>query len=101
MTTRRIVVELHDGADAPRRVEVHGREAWALSELLTAGQNGATPIDRPGPRWSSYVHKLRRRGFAIETLRESHGGPFPGSHARYLLRSKIQILEIEDEKVAA
>jgi hypothetical protein len=69
-----------------------GRNAWALLELQRVGDAGCTPITHPGPRWSGYVHKLRKRGLRIETVTERHGGPFPGHHARYVLRSKIQIL---------
>ncbi len=72
--------------------EVIGRDAWALLNLLRAGERGCTPIDTPGPRWSHYVFKLRRAGFIIETIDESHGGPFAGSHARYILRSRVTIL---------
>jgi hypothetical protein len=49
----------------------------------------------PGPRWSSYVHKLRKAGIIVETIREMHGGPFAGPHARYVLRSQVTILETE------
>lgn len=71
---------------------VSGRDAWALSELVRAGVRGCTPIDNPGPRWSGYVHNLRKLGLAIETIYESHGGPFAGTHARYVLRSDIDIV---------
>jgi Winged helix domain len=69
-----------------------GREAWALLALVEAGERGCTPIDTPAPRWSAYVHDLRKLGFAIETIRERHGGPFAGEHARYVLRSPVVIL---------
>ena len=72
---------------------VLGRAAWALLNLLRAGESGCTPIDHPGPRWSDYVFKLRRYGFNVETVDESHSGPFAGSHARYVLRSNVTILE--------
>jgi hypothetical protein len=72
--------------------EVIGRDAWALQNLLRAGERGCTPIDTPGPRWSHYVFKLRRAGFIIETVDENHGGPFAGTHARYVLRSRVTIL---------
>jgi hypothetical protein len=68
-------------------VTVRGCDAWALLELKAANDNGCTPIDHPGPRWSGYVHKLRKAGIVIETIREAHGGPFSGQHARYVLRS--------------
>lgn len=73
--------------------EATGRDAWALGALEAAGERGVTPITTPGPRWSGYVFNLRRMGVAIETVHESHGGPFAGSHARYVLRSLISIAE--------
>lgn len=72
--------------------EVVGRDAWALLNLIEAGARGCTPITTPGPRWSHYVYKLRRAGFIIETIHEDHGGPFAGTHARYVLRSQVTIL---------
>lgn len=74
-------------------VKVIGRDAWALQQLLAAGQRGCTPIDQPAPRWSHYIFKLRGMGFIIETIHEPHTGPFPGTHARYVLRSKVSILQ--------
>ena len=79
--------------------ELAGREEWALSHLLAAGSHGCTPIDTPGPRWSDYVFKLRRRGIDIATITESHDGDFPGHHARYILRSKVN--QLSDLQVAA
>jgi hypothetical protein len=73
---------------------IHGRDAWALSELISARNSGVTPIDRPAPRWSQYIHKLRRAGFNIETIDEKHGGAFSGTHGRYVLRSAVRIIEI-------
>lgn len=70
-----------------------GRNAWALIELERAGKRGVTPIDTPGPRWSGYVHNLRRMGLTIETIYESHAGHFPGTHARYVLHSPVSILD--------
>lgn len=71
-------------------VTVRGREKWALQALMAAGPLGCTPIDNPAPRWSAYVHDLRARGVAIETLTEAHAGPFAGNHARYVLRSAVE-----------
>ncbi len=70
-----------------------GRVAWALRKLIDAGASGCTPIDHPGPRWSHYVWVLRRDGIGVETITERHGGPFPGTHARYVLRSPISIID--------
>ncbi|PYE98933.1 hypothetical protein C8J35_103534 [Rhizobium sp. PP-F2F-G38] len=71
---------------------VIGRDAWALRNLVNAGTAGCTPIDHPGPRWSHYVFKLRGFGFIIETVHEEHGGQFAGTHARYVLRSAVEIV---------
>lgn len=74
-------------------LDLVGRDAWALMQLLLAGERGCTPIDNPAPRWSAYVFKLRRHGIAIETVNERHGGAFAGNHARYVLRTPVRVLE--------
>lgn len=71
--------------------EAKGRDAWALLQLATAGNRGVTPIQNPAPRWSAYVHNLRKMGMPIETIHEAHGGAFAGTHARYVLRADINI----------
>jgi hypothetical protein len=88
-----LTIRVRIGDDAGSAITVHGRGAWALMALMEAGERGCTPIDHPGPRWSSYVHDLRRLGFVIETVRERHGGEFPGDHARYVLRSPVFLLD--------
>lgn len=79
--------------DFPLPMTFIGRDAWALDNLIRAGERGCTPISSPGPRWSHYVFKLRRAGVNVETVDEDHGGPFSGSHARYVLRSSIRIVK--------
>lgn len=91
------ILRLLDG----RVFEFSGRDAWALGCLVSAGDAGCTPIDHPGPRWSAYVHKLRRAGLDIQTIDERHGGPFAGHHARYVLRTGVRVLEIVRCGVAA
>lgn len=68
----------------------HGREAWALNELIQAGKSGLTTLTRPAPRWSHYILCLRRSGLTIETKTERHGGPYSGNHGRYILRTKVR-----------
>jgi hypothetical protein len=75
-----------------------GRDAWALQQLIFAGPRGCTPIDVPGPRWSAYVFNLRRDGLEIETMWEEHNGPYPGRHARYVLRTPCVILEADSDE---
>lgn len=81
------VVHLDDAADW--RISLVGREAWALLQLVEAGPTGCTPIENPAPRWSHYTWLLRGHGFAVDTIHEDHGGPFSGTHARYVLRNNV------------
>lgn len=82
-------------------ITVVGRECWALRQLMSAGDAGCTPIDQPGPRWSHYVWKLRGYGLIIETEQEKHDGAYPGYHARYFLRSDIEVIEASDDANAS
>ena len=79
----------------------NGRLAWALHALIVAGETGCTPLDHPGPRWSGYVHRLRRAGLTIETCDERHARPYAGRHARYVLRSAVEIVGAGDIEKAA
>lgn len=74
----------------PRLLRVKGRTAWALARLIAAGRKGCTPITEPAPRWSAYIHNLRKMGVSIDTIHEPHDGPFPGIHARYVLRADLR-----------
>ncbi|KQM34603.1 hypothetical protein ASF03_21380 [Rhizobium sp. Leaf68] len=77
--------------------KVVGRFGWMLKALVEAAERGVTPIDHPAPRISAYVHKLRKNyGLLIETIDEKHGGPYPGSHARYVLRTEVEILPADE-----
>jgi hypothetical protein len=94
--TRPVLFSVVDAHCAARILEMKGRDAWALTELVRAGDLGCTPIDTPGPRWSGYVHKLRHRyGLDILTVTEPHGGPYKGTHARYILRSVVCLLSTD------
>jgi len=79
-----------DGGDA-FQLSLRGRLQWALDRLRDAGAKGCTPITEPnGPRWAAYIHDLRGLGVEIETHHEAHGGDYPGTHARYVLRSTVR-----------
>ena len=78
---------------------VHGRDAWALMQLIAAGPKGCTAIDNPGPRWSGYVFNLKRdHGLSIVTIHEAHRGNFPGTHGRYVLLSNVEIISRSDSQ---
>lgn len=80
-----------------RFANLTGREAWALLELIKAGERGCTPLNNPAPRWSGYIFDLRHdHGINIETVTEAHGGQFKGTHARYVLRDAVEIVEVQD-----
>src|SRR5207248_2191777 len=89
---KRLIVSARILPDGPT-VKAVGRDGWALLSLIGAGASGCTPIEHVGPRWSHYVWKLKRLGLSIETITESHSGLFPGHHARYVLRTPVEILE--------
>jgi hypothetical protein len=75
----------------------HSRIREALEGLIDAGTTGCTALERPAPRLASYVHRLRKLGVAIVTIREPHGGPFPGTHARYVLCSSVTVVRVRKE----
>jgi hypothetical protein len=74
----------------------HGRAAWALANLIGASDQGCTPINHPGPRWSHYTWLLRRAGIMVETITEGHGGAYAGHHARYVLRSAVEVVAVQE-----
>ncbi|TIP24118.1 MAG: hypothetical protein E5X67_30540 [Mesorhizobium sp.] len=83
-------------------ITIYGREAWCLRRLIEAGEKGCTPIEQPAPRWSAYVHDLKHKfGIVIDTVHEAHAGPYAGSHARYVLRSLVVIIEDSESARAA
>lgn len=81
---------VQNGSKPKFLVSLKGRVQWALERLITAGARGCTPITKPAPRWSAYVHELRALGVNVETLHEPHAGEFPGTHRLYLLRSTVR-----------
>ena len=89
-----------DGDSSSKTIILSGRNRWALERLMAAGARGCTPIDEPAPRWSGYILNLRQIGVAIETIHERHGGPFAGTHARYVLRSQVRRADAEQEAAA-
>jgi hypothetical protein len=94
---RRIAFNVTEGEDV-RTITPAGRDAWALGELILAGETGCTPITTPGPRWSGYVFKLKRLyGLNVQTVTEMHGGEFSGKHARYVLGSRVAFADPSDE----
>ncbi len=87
-------VEILDSPEVSSIVVLKGRDAWALLKLHLAGAEGCTPLTDVAPRWSGYVFNLRKAGFVVETVNESHGGLFAGRHARYVLRSRARLLGV-------
>ena len=81
------------GGDDPAPRKVEGRQAWALGELLVRRDRGVSSLEHVGPRLAHYVMKLRSAGLAIEIVHEDHGGTFKGWHARYVLRSPVEVVE--------
>ena len=72
-------------SEQPRTLELTGRLGWTMAQLVKAGPHGIRTTDSPALRLSAYVHSLRELNIPIETVMESHDGPYPGQHARYVL----------------
>lgn len=87
---RGAVFEIEPPGRAPFLIRLAGRERWTLEMLAKAGARGVAPIERPAPRWSAYVRQLRLAGVPIDTVREKHGGDFPGRHGRYFLCAVVR-----------
>jgi hypothetical protein len=92
MSVTALKVQIGSSDDAPIKT-FRGRDAWALNELLQAGDRGITTFQNPAPRLSHYLHKIRRQGVVIDTIFEAHAGAYKGRHGRYVLRSTILVLE--------
>lgn len=93
---RKRLVVAYERADGTMGKAI-GRYGDTLRALVVAGEKGVTPLERPAPRWSHYIHILRREhSLAIETVTECHGGEFPGMHGRYVLREKIKLVNSND-----
>lgn len=97
--SRKLIVTFRILPEGPTHT-VFGRDAWALLALHSTGKTGVTPITFPGPRWSAYVFNLRKLGLEIDTMHEPHAGSFPGTHARYVLRSQVQVLSGPEQQSA-
>lgn len=79
----------------PRTFKLDGRLGWTLATLAKAGTKGVATVERPAPRWSAYVHDLRKMGIQIETEMEPHAGSYPGQHARYRLASGVRVVTLD------
>jgi hypothetical protein len=81
--------------EKPITLHLKGHLAWTMQELVKAGEKGITPLHNPVPRVSHYVMTLRRKGDAIDTDMQPHGGAFPGKHGVYRLKSAVTIEQVE------
>jgi hypothetical protein len=89
------VVEWHGRIDGGSVRVAVGRFAQTLARLDDVGEAGISSLYFPGIRLSHYIKILRDDyGVAIETVREPHGGDYPGRHGRYLLRSQLEVVKV-------
>ncbi|MDE3240721.1 MAG: hypothetical protein KGN33_17315 [Paracoccaceae bacterium] len=68
------------------------RVIWALEHLIRAGKRGITTLENPAPRWSAYLHKIKRAGIPFTKVTEKHGGDFEGWHARFFIGEGVRIV---------
>lgn len=88
--TGKAVFTVTNSNEPPFNLTLAGRNRWAMEQLIRAGRMGCTPISNPATRLSAYIHNLRKFGVKIETLTEHHEGPYAGTHARYVLRARVE-----------
>lgn len=95
MTKRlEITASVQEPSGDVRSIACCGQVARTLRALAEAGPRGVTSLEIStwALRTSHYVFILRRRhSLDIETVREQRAGDFPGTHARYVLRSQVRL----------
>lgn len=92
----KVNVLLREG-ECSRTFTLKGRLGWTMHQLAQAGSRGLSTIERPAPRWSGYVHDLRKLGISIETEMEPHEGAYRGHHARYRLACAVEVTPVAPE----
>lgn len=100
----RITGLVFEGEEMPRRITATGRVAQALETLVHRGQRGVTAaeISSWALRLSHYILMLRtEHDLDIETIREDHQGDFPGWHGRYVLRSRVTLIDRDGNPVVS
>lgn len=75
---------------------VTGRQAQTILWLWTKEDSGITALEVSSwaLRLSAYIHQLRALNLSIVTEDEAHDG---GQHARYVLKTPIQIVKVEEK----
>lgn len=93
--TTTATVEVRFWRDGRHRI-VGGREAQTLFQLMLRGSTGANSGELSHFKWArrtaAYVHRLRRMGFSIQTIRERVGDATVG---RYVLYQDFDTLAAE------
>ena len=93
MANSNVVELLVQRTDSSETLRLNGCGAWTLAHLIGARETGIIPLDSPAPRWSAYVHTLRKRSLDISTVDEPHACPYSGTHGRYVLRTSLEVLK--------
>ena len=88
----RVLVTFDDG----RELRAIGREGATLLMLIENGPRGVRAFDfagGPAYRLSAYIHDLRRMDISIRREFERHA---TGSHAVYVLESRMAIVKVDE-----
>lgn len=88
----RVLATFADG----REIRAIGREGATLVMLIENGPRGVRATDFPdgsGYRPAAYIHDLRRMGISIRREFERHA---TGSHAVYVLESRMVIMKVDE-----
>ena len=71
-----------------------GHHYWTLHELIQTAEGSWTSMEHPAPQWNHDVCWLPREGAGIQTVTEKHDGPCAGTHARSVLRSRVEVHQV-------
>ncbi|HUT51076.1 MAG TPA: hypothetical protein VM325_17230 [Alphaproteobacteria bacterium] len=88
-------VLIFDNLAEPTKASVSGkRPREALEKLISAGRHGVTTATHfnAGVRVSDSIFKLRKVGIPISAEREPNSDGDGGTHAKYRLGCKVEIL---------
>jgi len=92
MNTKKTITVQDKYSCSPNSMTFKGRDAQTVEALMAAGDLGITSLEVSSWafRLSAYIFNLRKEGLTIDTRTEDHDG---GSHARYVLRDSLEVVE--------
>jgi hypothetical protein len=70
------------------------RDSGTLHKWTQTTEGGCTLSEHPAPRWNHDVCWLLWERVGSQTVAEKHDGRYAGTHARYVLRSRVEVHQV-------